>query len=143
MAFDPTKTTDIQALVFQWSGLPVGDLFKILGGPGFYRYAYIGTEDRTMYPLIVPGAIVQIDEQRKHILSGPWLMENQRPIYFLETRDGFACCWCSLNDGSLILQSHPLSMVPSRVLHSREVEIIGQVVAIAMRLEVCEKTARS
>jgi hypothetical protein len=88
-----------------------------------------------MYPLIHPGALVQVDEQRKRILQGPWLTEYQRPIYFLETREGFSCCWCSLNDGDLILQSHPLSIVQSRVLRlGSEVEVIGQVVAIAMRL---------
>ena len=91
-----------------------------------------------MYPLIMPGAIVQVDEQRKKITPpGSWSSEIERPIYFLETRTGFACCWCTrVREGNIILHPHPLSGVPSRVLRlGEEVEIIGQVVGIAMRLK--------
>ena len=131
--FDPRKTTDIQRLVTEWSSVPMAKLLH-LAGPG-YRYGYIGTEDRTMSPLILPGAIVQFDEQRKRILRGPWPNENQRPIYFLQTRAGFACCWCSVDGSNLILQSHPLSMEPWRVLRwGHDVDLMGLVVGIALRL---------
>ena len=94
-----------------------------------------------MYPLITPGAIVQIDERRKRIVSGPWHRESERPIYFLETRDGFACSWCSLEDGNMILQPHPLSPELMRILPLNDVDVIGQVVAVAMRLDTFAETA--
>jgi hypothetical protein len=131
--FDPRKTTDIQSLVMHWSRAPIADLLDLME-PG-YRYGYIGTEDRTMYPVIVPGAIVQIDEQRTRILPGPWPTENQRPIYFLDIREGFACCWCSVQAGNIILQPHPLSAMPARVLRlGHDADVLGQVVGVAMRL---------
>lgn len=105
-------------------------------GPGL-RYGYIGTEDRTMYPLIMPGSIVQIDEQKKRIALGQWQNEFERPIYFLETHDGYTCCWCTRQAGVLILQPHPRSTEPARILRlGQDVEVIGQVVGIAMRLVV-------
>jgi hypothetical protein len=88
-----------------------------------------------MYPLITPGAIVQIDERRKRIVSGPWRRESERPIYFLETHAGFACCWCAVENGSIILQPHPLSPERIRLLPLDEVDVIGQVVAVSMRLD--------
>jgi hypothetical protein len=94
-----------------------------------------------MYPLITPGAIVQIDERRKRILSGRWHRESERPIYFLETRGGFACSWCALEDGNMILQPHPVSPERMRILPSGDVDVIGQVVAVAMRLDTLAQAA--
>src|SRR5690348_9766024 len=51
--FDPRKTMGIHPLVMQCSSAPIAGLLDLLG-PG-YRYGYIGTEDRMMYPLIIPG----------------------------------------------------------------------------------------
>jgi hypothetical protein len=132
--FDPTTTTDIQSLVTQLGSVPLGDLIGSIK-PN-YRYGYIGTKDRMMYPLITPGAIVQIDERRKRILSGPWRRESERPIYFLETHAGFACCWCAVENGSIILQPHALSPERIRLLPLDEVDVIGQVVAVSMRLDI-------
>jgi hypothetical protein len=137
--FDPTITTDIQSFLMQLSSVPLGDLIGSIK-PN-YRYGYIGTKDRMMYPLITPGAIVQIDERRKRIVSGPWRRESERPIYFLETRPGFACCWCAVEDGSMILQPHPLSPERMRFLPLDEVDVIGQVVAVSMRLDSLSATS--
>ena len=132
MMFDPEVTTDIQPFLMELSSVPLGDLIGSIR-PG-YRYAYIGTKDRTMYPLIMPGAIVQVDERRQRILSGSWHRELERPIYFLETHRGFACCWCALKKSTIILQPHPLSPERVRILSLGDVDVIGQVVAVAMRL---------
>ena len=58
----------------------LGDLIRSKQ-PG-YRYGYIGTRDRMMYPLIMPGAIVEIDEARKRIVSGPWRRKSKGPSTF-------------------------------------------------------------
>jgi len=100
-----------------------------------YIYAYIGTEDLTMYPLLLPGSFVQVDEKRCRVEEKKWRSELERPIYFVETREGHVCCWCSVRRGEIVLQSHPLSPVAPRILrHPQEAEVIGQVVGVAMRL---------
>jgi hypothetical protein len=129
--FDATKTTDIQALVLELKSVPLGELIRSAGGS--YRYGYIGTKDRTMYPLIMPGAIVQVDEKRKRVMKGPWRCEFERPIYFLETHTGYTCCWCGLADGNILLQPHPLSPERPQMLDLKAVDIVGQVVGVAMR----------
>jgi len=140
-AFDPAVTTDIQALVMQLESVPLADLlgsYKV-----GYRYGYIGAEDRMMYPLITPGAIVIIDEARTVITPGPWRRESERPIYFLETREGFVCCWCAIESGNLILQPHPLSPEGPRVVPRKAVDVIGQITAVAMRLENVDGPVRN
>ncbi|MGO9689439.1 MAG: hypothetical protein ACLP2X_12975, partial [Syntrophobacteraceae bacterium] len=95
----------------------------------------IGNEDFTMYPILPPGSFVQVDESRRRVVERQWRSEYERPIYFVETRDGFTCCWCSFRLNSLVLQPHPLSPVQVRVLkHPQEAEVIGQVVGVAMRI---------
>ena len=67
--------------------------------------------------------------------EGSWRSEYERPIYFVETRDGHTCCWCSMRREEIILQPHPLSPVPVRILrHPQEAEVLGQVVGVAMKL---------
>ena len=54
---------------------------------------------------------------------------------FVETRDGHTCSWCSMRREEIILQPHPLSPVPVRILrHPQEAEVLGQVVGVAMKL---------
>ena len=88
-----------------------------------------------MYPLLMPGSLVQIDAAKTKVCEGTWRSEYERPVYFVETRDGFTCCWCAMQQNQLVLQSHPLSPVPPRFLKDqRDAEIIGQVIGVAMRL---------
>ena len=100
-----------------------------------YTYGYIGSEDFTMYPILPPGTFVQVDESKNRVIEGVWRSEYERPIYFIETRDGHTCSWCAVERENIILQPHPLSPVPVRLLkHPKEAEIIGQVIGVAMRL---------
>ena len=56
-------------------------------------------------------------------------------MYFVETRQGYICSWCTLVGDDIILQSHPLSPVAACVLrYPQEAEVVGQVVGVAMRL---------
>lgn len=98
-------------------------------------YGYIGLKDFMLYPLLRPGSFVQIDDERDHVLPGPWKTELDRPIYFVELRDGYACSWCELNGNLLALVPHPLSPCHIRQFaFPDEAEIVGQVTAVAMRL---------
>ena len=132
--FDSRHTTNFSRMIQQWGIVPVSYLSEWL--PGNYTYGYIGTEDFTMYPLLLPGSFVQVDESKATLQEGlVWRSEYERPIYFVETRDGFVCSWCNRVDDMLILQPHPLSPVPPRSIRfGVEGEILGQVVGVAMRL---------
>lgn len=98
-----------------------------------FRYGYIGAADLTMDPLLPPGSFVQIDESRTQIASGFHQSEFTRPVYFVETRDGYTCCWCNLTKNQLTLIPHQLSPVlPRRLQYPQEAEVLGQVIAVAI-----------
>lgn len=100
-----------------------------------FRYGCIGTEDFTMSPLMPAGSIVQIDQSKTKVLAGPFLSPLSRPIYFIETRDGYVCSWANLKGNRLDIVPHHLSGVEPRCLcHRREAEVIGQVVAFTTNL---------
>jgi transcriptional regulator with XRE-family HTH domain len=131
--FDPRKTLNFGRMVEQWGIVPLAYLEQFAKVD--FTYGYIGSEDLTMYPILPPGSFIQVDESRNKVLEGGWRSEYERPIYFVETRDGHTCCWCTLTREEIILQPHPLSPVPPRVLCCpQQAEVIGQVVGVAMRL---------
>ena len=131
--FDLKTTSDLGRMVQQWGTVPLSMLNHLASQD--YTYAFIGHEDFTMYPILQPGSFVQVDESRTRVVDRQWRSEYERPIFFVETRDGFTCCWCSFRNNSLVLQSHPLSPTPVRILkHPQEAEVIGQVVGVAMRI---------
>ncbi len=121
-------------MIDRWGVVPLAYLEQLWKDD--FTYAYIGTNDFTMYPLLMPGSFVQVDEKKDKVIDAQWRSEYERPIYLLEGRDGFTVCWCSVQGSQITLQSHPLSPVPTRVVkHPQEAEVIGQVVGLAMRLD--------
>lgn len=131
--FVPEKTTNFGRMIEKWGTIPLSYLSGLVEDR--YTYGYIGTEDFTMYPILTPGSFVQVDETKNKAVNGMWRSEYERPIYFVETREAFVCSWCHVQRDTIVLQPHPLSPVPVRVLrHPQEAEIIGQVVGVAMRL---------
>jgi len=136
-AFDARTTTALSRMIVGWGAVPISHLSRFKERE--YSYGYVGTEDRTMYPLIPPGSFLQIDESQARILEGSWRSEYERPIYFLELRDGFVCCWCDKNGQDIVVQPHPLSGCKPRVARDgRDAEVLGRVVGIAMRLGASE-----
>jgi transcriptional regulator with XRE-family HTH domain len=138
LALDPgidlKRTTFLSRMIQRWGRMPA----MLLNGLDLksHRYAYIGTEDWAMYPLIQPGSLVLIDETRHKILPGGWTNEFDRPIYFLEHRQGYVCGWCNLNEHQLVLQPHPASQCNPEVFgFPDEIDVIGQVTGVAMRLD--------
>ena len=121
--FDLLRTTDLGRMIQKWGPLPMQYLQELAKTK--YIYAYIGMEDLTMYPLLLPGSFIQVDEERSRVEEKKWRSELERPIYFVETREGHVCCWCSVRRGEIILQSHPLSPVPARILkHPQDAEVV-------------------
>jgi transcriptional regulator with XRE-family HTH domain len=131
--FTLQKTTNLGRMVEQWGVVPLASLSAFADDR--YSYGYIGEDDFTMNPILPPGSFVQVDETRNKVVEGTWRSEFERPIYFVETREGFTCSWCHIKQEGIVLQPHPLSPVPVRILkHPQEAEVIGQVVGVAMRL---------
>ena len=131
--FRPEKTVFLSRLVEAWGEIPIA----LLANLDFrkHRYGYIGLEDRTMATLIRPGSIVQIDDSRKRVINHGWTTEAERPIYFLELRYSYECCWCFARGHELTLVPHPLSPNGPRTIRiPDEGEVLGQVVGVAMRL---------
>jgi transcriptional regulator with XRE-family HTH domain len=132
-AFDLRRSTNLSRMVEQWGSVPLAHLAKFGGEK--YTYGYIGSEDFTMYPLLPPGTFLQVDESRTKVVAGMWRSEYERPIYFVETREGYTCSWCSLKGDQIILQPHPLSPAAVRVMrHPQEAEVLGRVVGVALKL---------
>jgi len=132
-SFDPKRTGNLGRMIEEWGLVPLAYLAQFANCQ--FTYGYIGSEDLTMYPILPPGAFVQVDESKSTVSQGGWRSEYERPIYFVETRNGYTCCWCTLARDEIILQPHPLSPVAARVLrYPQEAEVIGQVVGVAMKL---------
>jgi hypothetical protein len=132
-SFDPRKTLNFGRMVEEWGVVPLIYLEQ-LSKTGF-TYGHIGSEDLTMYPILAPGSFIQVDETKNRVIEGGWRSEYERPIYFVETREDYVCCWCTLTHETIILQPHPLSPVSPRVLpYPQDAEVIGQVVGVAMKL---------
>ena len=99
------------------------------------QYGFVGLKDYTLYPLIKPGSFVEIDSNVKKPIQGVARSEFDRPIYFVDLRNGYACSWCDLVEDKLVVLAHPLSPVKTRIFAlPQEAEIIGQVTAVAMRI---------
>jgi transcriptional regulator with XRE-family HTH domain len=132
--FDLRVTSPIPRMIARWGSVPLPYLKKFLDRT--YNYGYIGSEDWTMYPLLMPGCFVQVDESKRKVTEGPWRSEFERPIYFVETRNGYTCSWCEVNGPMLVMKAHPLSPAKTKILrYGSEAEIFGQVVGVAMRLD--------
>ena len=132
---DVRKTTYLSRLIQRWGRLPLALLANL--ELKNHLYAFVGTDDWSMYPILYPGSLVLIDETRRRIAPNGWVSEFDRPIYFLEHRDGYLCGWCTLADGRLIVHPHPSSASPARVFHYEgDVDVLGQVVGVAMRLDL-------
>jgi transcriptional regulator with XRE-family HTH domain len=100
-------------------------------------YGFVGMKDYTLYPLLRPGSFVEIDPGVQNLRHGIARSEFDRPIYFVDLRNEYACAWCDLVEDKLLLLAHPLSPVKTRVFEfPEEAEIIGQVTGVAMRLVV-------
>lgn len=135
LALDPgidlSRTLFLSRMIQRWGTLPLM-LFNNLDLKEL-RYGLIGTDDWSMFPLIPPGSLVVIDDTRRRIATSGWTTEFDRPVYFLEHREGYMCGWCTVRDGTLTVQAHPVSFRdPVTYDYPEEIEVIGQITRVAM-----------
>jgi transcriptional regulator with XRE-family HTH domain len=139
--FNVGKTNLLSRMVEIWGEVPIG-LIRYLDIRNSL-YGYVGLEDFTLYPLLRPGSFVQIDQTIKRVQPLKAASEYDRPIYFIELRDGYACSWCELQGSRLLVLPHPLSPCSVRQYEfPRDASIVGQVTAVAMRIvgRGCDET---
>lgn len=132
---DLRRTFYLSRHIRRWGRFPA----MLLNPPNLHKqcYAFVGTEDWSMYPILPPGSFIQIDETKRRIVNEGWTHELERPIYFLEHREGYRCGWCSDRDGFLIVQPHSASHVAAEIFrYPGEADVIGQVIGVAMRLDL-------
>ena len=132
-AFRLETTQLINRMVAVWGEIPASLLMNF--NPRNHIVGLVGLEDDTMSPLIRPGALVLVDGDRRKIQDAGWGNEHERPVYFIEFRNGYRCAWCQLADEKLFVIPHPLSSAQVEAFnYPDDAEIVGQVVGIAMRI---------
>jgi transcriptional regulator with XRE-family HTH domain len=132
-SFQLERTSLLARVVEKWDQIPVGFLQHLDLRQSVY--GYIGLEDYTLFPLIRPGSLVQIDTGQTKISDEKWKTEYERPIYFVELRRGYVCSWCQVNRGQLIVIPHPLSLQDVRRFdYPSQAEIVGRVTAVTMQI---------
>lgn len=137
---DLRRTFFVSEVVQRWGKLPLA----LVGGVDVkrFRYGFVGTADWSMNPTIPAGALLVIDDSKRKVQNSGWRNQAERPIYFIEHRDGYYCRWCSVKDGLISLVPDPSSESPVLTFRLEEVDIVGQVVGLAISLDP-EKRPRS
>ena len=131
--FEVERTNLLSRMVQVWGEVPISLIQHL--DIRHNTYGYIGLQDFTLYPLLRPGSFVQIDPNVRRVRPLKSRTEYDRPIYFVELRDGYACSWCELHDSQLLLIPHPLSPCEIRQFKlGIEGEIVGRVTGVAMRI---------
>lgn len=130
---DLNKTTFLSQMVRRWGKMPL----SFLAGQEHrhLHYGFVGMADWSMYPVLQPGSLVLIDQNKRKIADDGWTSEFDRPIYFLEHRDGYYVGWCSHVAGRLLLAPHPAAQQAPTLFDYSDIDVIGQVVGVAMLLE--------
>jgi hypothetical protein len=131
---DLSKTLFLSEVIQRWGKLPLA----LVSGVDVkrFRYGFVGTDDWSMYPTIPAGALLVVDDTKRKIQTGGWRGRSDRPIYFLEHRDGFYCRWCSLKDDVLSLIADPASNAPVLSFkYPEDIVVLGQVIGLAISLD--------
>jgi transcriptional regulator with XRE-family HTH domain len=127
------KTNLLSRLAEIWGEIPIRLIQHLDLKNGVY--GFVGMADRTLYPIIRPGSIVQIDQNQKKVVSVKYENEHERPIYFTELRGEYICSWCEMKDGYLSAIPHPTSKSEvRRFSYPHDAEIVGRVIGVTMRL---------
>ena len=139
---NPLATNLVSRMVELWGEVPISMMQGLDLRRG--RWGYIGMNDYTMFPLLRPGSLVQIDNTSKPIFSAPHRTEYDRPIYFVEHREGYFCSWCEFHKKRIVSIPHPLSGLNSREFpYPDDAMLIGRVTAVAARLVNPSTTPRA
>ena len=134
-ALNLSHTSLLSRMIETWGKVPLEFIQHL--DVRHHLYGFVGLKDYTLYPLLRPGSFVEIDPGLSNPRQRMARSEFDRPIYFVDLRAEYACAWCEVMDGKLLLIAHPLSPVKTRAFaFPGEAEIIGQVTGVAMRVAI-------
>lgn len=109
--------------------VPASDASHVEDRKTNITYGHLGLADFTMYPMIRPGALLKIDTTQTKLAPAAWRNEYERPIFFIELRQAYACGWCELQGNQLLIIPHHSSPATVRQFtYPREAEIVGRVI---------------
>ena len=114
-SFSLEKTSLISRMVEVWGEVPIALIQKL--DVRHCQYGYLGVQDYTMYPLLRPGSFVQIESRPNRSDSSEWRSEFDRPIFFVELRDGYSCSWCEVRGSQITLIPPPSPAALTSVLN--------------------------
>ena len=136
--FDPRRTDFLSRMVERWGHFE-GALTK---RSARHCYGYVGLTDRRMMPLLRPGSLLLVDTEMRQIEADGWTSEYDRPMYFVDVRDGYRCGWFHQLPGKLLMQPHPLSRcAPESWDLPAGAEVVGKVIGVVSRLNEPGNTA--
>ena len=132
--FDPAQTSYIRRMIESWGVKPMASLKSLVSDS--FTYGYVGLDDYTLYPLILPGSFLQIDPSVTTVETGTWSSEWERPIYFFETHSGYLVGWGAMvRSNELQVQPHSLSGLAAKTYrYPTDIEVVGQVTGVATKL---------
>jgi len=97
---------------------------------------WIGGEKQVFHPYIANGVVAIVNRRKKTPSHLPAKPAWKQPVYLLMQRDGtYMCACCGIENNMLVI--HPYTEYVPRTLqfrHRKEIEVVGQVVAVARRL---------
>lgn len=86
----------------------------------------VGFSDGMLWPLLPPGSLLRLDSKARKIEERSW-PEFERPIYLIEYRGRFYCCYAQRRGDMLRLISHLESpAAPSVSVPFKEARVRGQ-----------------
>ena len=86
----------------------------------------VGFSDRMLWPLLPPGTLLRLDSKARKIEERSW-PEFERPIYLIEYRGRFYCCYAQRRGDMLRLISHLESPAASSIsVPYKEARVRGQ-----------------
>jgi len=129
-AFDPKRTDLLSRMVERWGHFDGA----LTNKDGRYCYGMVGLDDRRMMPLLRPGSVVLVDTSFRELADDYWASEYDRPIYFVDVRNGYRCGWFQERGSLLVMQPHTLSRcLQESWKRPDEAEIVGKVIGVVMR----------
>lgn len=131
---DPRGTNLLHGRPQEWGIAPAALLKRLK--PQRFTYALVGLEDDSMYDIIPPGSLIEIDRQQSTIQESFWRTMRERPIYLIWHDEGYSCGFCQQDRGELLLIPHPASRKSIRHLKGRETTVIGRVVHVWCSLQL-------
>jgi transcriptional regulator with XRE-family HTH domain len=129
------QTSLLSRMIAAWGRIPE----ELIQGLDLEKrlYGFVGLEDYTLYPMIRPGAFVEIDPESNKPHRRAFRTSFDRPIYFVQIANEYTCGWCEINNDKLLVLAHHLSPIQTRIVnYPGGAEIIGEVTGIAMRFRV-------